>query len=368
MIRIIVNLIGFSSNKNVGTLIFAKRLFRTIEGLGLKDFEFIYYAQESFDFKDFNIKNEANIYRVPNLKSPLMRILYEQTLFRFKLCDADYIYTPYMTIPIMFSRYKQLVTIHDMVPFMLNNKYSKIKLFIIKLETKLSAFLSHKILTVSNNSKKDICEILNVNNDKVCVVYNFINEDESVVKGRKDPNVLLKMGLDKPYFLTVATLQPGKNVERLIRSFAAFLKEHNNYQLCIVGNKGWGYSSIFQEVEKCGVVNDVIFTGYQNDDVLDILYQHCYGVVYVSLYEGFGIPPLEGFFHNKVAIVSNNSSLPEVVGNAAVLVDPKSEEDIANGFKRFICEKDKLLLEVATQINKFNPKSIVNKFLTQFIN
>ncbi|WP_321332035.1 glycosyltransferase family 1 protein [uncultured Bacteroides sp.] len=365
MIKMIinVNLIGFSSNKSVGTLIYTKRLFSQLHECNNKDYHFIFYAQNSFDFSGFNLPKDAEIVRVPDMKSAMIRRLYEHTLFRLKLKKANFLFTPYMTIPLLFSPSKQIVTIHDMVPFMLNKKYGALKLRLLKFETMLAAKLSSMIVTVSNNSKKDICQITKVSPDKVHVIYNFIRDNEQVVQCLSDPNLIQRYQLSKPYFITVATLQPGKNIERLIRAFSHFLQENPGCQLCIVGNKGWGFATIYEEVQKLKMEESVIFTGYADDRTLDILYSHCLGVVYVSLYEGFGIPPLEGFYHHKAAIVSNNSSLPEVVGNAAIMVDPTDEISLAKGISAFLHQRETLESKIQQQILKFNPLSIANNFL-----
>ena len=117
-------------------------------------------------------------------------------------------------------------------------------------------------------------------------------------------------------------MQPAKNIDGLIDAFHLFHLENPSFYLYIVGSKGWNYRNLFTQVEKYNLEDRVIFTGYLDDSELSILYSKCIGVVYVSFYEGFGIPPLEGFYHNKSCVASNTSSIPEVVGKAGVLVDP----------------------------------------------
>lgn len=365
MITVNVNLIGFSSNKSVGTLIYTRRLFRQVYKMNLHNIKFIFYAQHQFDFSDFCMPDEVDIVRVPNIKSPLLRRLYEHTLFRFKLKKAGYVFTPYLTLPFLFSPYKQIVTIHDMVPFVVPHKYGKLKLAILKVETLLATKLANTIVTVSSNSKKDICRITGVDEDKVKVVYNFITKEEPVIRRKNNVN-LIDFGISKKYFINVSTLQPGKNIERMVRAFNLFLEDHPDYQLCIVGNKGWGFSPIYKIVKDLKLEDSVIFTGYANDETLSALYENCFGVVYVSLYEGFGIPPLEGFYHGKAVVSSNNSSLPEVVGDAGIYVDPYDERSIAAGLNEFILKKNDLEEKIGIQISKFTPETITSYFLSIF--
>lgn len=363
MIRVNVNLIGFSSNKSVGTLIYTKRLFRQIFENPPQDIKFVFYAQELFDFSDFKLPQDSEIIRVPNMANPFVRRIYEHTVFRFKLKSADYLFTPHLTVPLFITNMKQIVIIHDMVPFKVGSKYGKLKLSLLKFESKQAARMAYKILTVSYNSKHDICDITKINANKVEVIYNFITKDEKVIVGKKNDSYLLSYNLTKPYFITVATLQPGKNIELLIEAFSTFIKDNPDYQLCIVGNKGWGFNNIYKVAQDLGVEKDVVFTGYADDETLDALYTSCFGVVYVSLYEGFGIPPLEGFYHGKAAITSNNSSLPEVVGDAAVMVNPRDVDSIASGFSDFIQKKSELEKNTSKQKEKFSPNIIVEKFL-----
>jgi len=365
MKNISINLISFTSNKSIGTLVYIKRLIAEISKLDI-EYCFIFYCQKDFNISCFKLPVNHKIIRVPQFYSVLSRILFEQTLFYLYIKKTDFFYTPCLSMP-LFIKAVKILTIHDMVPFILHNKYSLFRKYYIQLMTRICAHFCDLIITVSENSKKDIIKILRVKESKIRIIYNFISEDEDVIQSRPIPKSFIsRFGFKKPFFLNVSTLQPGKNIEGLISAFNIFVNTNNNYHLYIVGNKGWGYNNICKIVKKFGLENKVFFTGYLGDEELAYLYELCYGVVYVSFYEGFGIPPLEGFYHNKPCIASNNSSLPEVVGSAAVLVDPYSIESISDGFSGYTKIHNELISEIKLSISKFDPAEQVRKFISIF--
>lgn len=303
---------------------------------------------------------EIEVIRVPSLKSAIKRIIFEQTLFYRYIKKCDIFFTPTLSLP-LFAPGKKIVTIHDMVPFVVDGKYSQFRLLYIKTTTKMYVKRADIVLTVSDNSRNDICRILSVPPQKVKTIYNFIPEGEDILL--RDGGDIANISVEKPYLLTVSTLQPAKNISRLIEAFSLFHNKHPQYHLYIVGNKGWGYAPLFELTMQLQLQNNVHFTGYLEERELSSMYEHCAGVVYVSLYEGFGIPPLEGFYHDKVCVASNISSIPEVVGDAGVLVDPINITEIANGLELMSEQKNTLRLHIPEQIAKFAPAKQASKFL-----
>ena len=373
MKRIAINLISFSNTKSVGTFVFTKRILSELFKNYLKDYVFIIYIQKGISIKDFciPISDNIKIINVPKFKRSYFRIIFEQTLFYFYLKKCDVFFTPSLSLPI-FAHGKKILTIHDMIPFWEKNKYSFLIRHYVIFMTRIAAKVSKAIVTVSESSKNDIIKYLKLNHDKVHVIYNFILNNEDVIKNNiiNDTELItnhsLKISLNVPFFLTVSTLQPAKNIDGLIKAFALFKKRNPNYYLYIVGNKGWNYSNLFELVKLYKLERYVIFTGYLDDIALSRLYSNCIGVIYVSLYEGFGIPPLEGFYHNKICVASNISSIPEVVGNAGYLVDPYSIDSIAIGMESLINDVENKSKFIPIQIKKFTPKDQINKLIDLF--
>lgn len=361
-----INLIAFSDNKAVGSLVHTRRLLSQLwllvaNGENLK---LIVYIQRHLNIVDFGLPNDSciEIIRVPSLRSATKRIIFEQTLFYFYTKRCDVFFTPTLSLPLL-TRGKRLFTLYDMVPFAVQGKYSRFRLAYIKAVTRLYAKVSDKIITISQSSKRDILRFLPIKPSKIEIITCSIPYDEPLVNRNTDTAVLGDLDIKKPYFLTVATLQPAKNVDGLIRAFAIFLKDHPDYYLYIVGNKGWGYQPLFELSRQLDVEHRVVFTGYMSDEQLSVLYEECFGVAYFSFYEGFGLPPLEGFYHGKACVASDVSSIPEVVGAAGILVDPHSDQAMADGLERFLIKKSELEGHIAAQIEKFNPHSIARQFM-----
>ena len=138
---------------------------------------------------------------------------------------------------------------------------------------------------------------------------------------------------DTPYILSLGTLEPRKNIDTLIKGFARLVQEQNlkDLHLVLVGTHGWQYEKIFDEISKSGSVKDrIIFTGYVDDADLAALYSAALVFVYPSFYEGFGLPPLEAMQCGTPVITSNTSSLPEVVGDAGIMLDPKDTDGLCH--------------------------------------
>lgn len=369
MKTIAINLISFANDRMVGTLVFTRRLLKEwIRHYG-ENYEIHVYMQNHLSLDVFGIPelNNITIIKVPQFRNSIHRILFEQTLFYRYLKPADIYFSPSLSMP-LFAKGKKIVTLHDMIPFINKNKYGIIRNSYVQIFTQLYVKHSDKIITVSSNSKKDIIKYTECNPENIKVVYNFIPKEEKLSATiLEELSSKTDIDLSKPFFITVCTLQPGKNLERLIDAFSIFHKENENYRLFIVGGNGWNYESIIDKISKSSARDNIIRLGYRDDAELQMLYRFCEGVVYVSLYEGFGIPPLEGFLFNKICLASNNSSLPEVVGKAGLLVDPYDSNEIAEGLRRLIHEKEayKHIQEQLTKFDSFLQVSIFNKIIQE---
>lgn len=357
-----------SSSKIVGSDKYIQRLIKQMMTREL-GFKCVFYIQKQVDPKVFGI-NEKNkdvlVIKVPTLTNPIKRILFQQTLFYFYLKKMDLMYSNGTYLP-LFANCKKIITLHDLLPFAFKKKHSLLRrLFIVEFTKIISKRVCH-VITVSENSKKDILKYLKKKEEDISIVYNFINPDEEVIRGKECVNNIISttegdMPLNKPYICTVSSLQPGKNLANLIKAFIKFHNAYPKYTLYICGGKGWGYQELFDIVKDNKAQDYIKFTGYVSDAVLDTIYSDCEAVAYVSYFEGFGIPPLEGFHHGKPCVASNTTSLPEVVGKAGVLVDPYDVDSISNGLNQVISNKI-CIKEINNQRDKFNFAIETNKFI-----
>src|SRR5688572_21730711 len=250
----------------------------------------------------------------------------------------DVFHAPHYVLP-PAVRCRSIVTIHDTIhltfpqylPHRLAYAYARASMW-------AAAHRSDRILTVSEASKRDILHFFNVPPDKVVVVYNAIDERFSREPLAEDvERVRERFQLDQRFVLYVGNIKPHKNLERLIEAFHALrLRGLDDLKLLIIGDEISSYPSLRRAVHRHKLHKHVRFLGYLPDDTLAIMYRLASVFVFPSLYEGFGLPPLEAMASGTPVITSNVSSLPEVAGDAAVLVDPYDIDSIVDGLRRIL--------------------------------
>ncbi len=192
-----------------------------------------------------------------------------------------------------------------------------------------------RIATVSEFSKKDISDTYKIDPSKIDVVYNGINEFFKPADDWSQQGTRTKFSYGKPYFLCVGALHPRKNIKRLIEAFGIFKKNlKSDVKLMFAGPGFWGLKEIRRTIEKCEYQNDIIFTERLSDEDLSKVMSAALALTYVPYFEGFGIPVIEAMAAEIPVITSNVTSLPEVAGDAALLVDPLNISDIAAAMAR----------------------------------
>lgn len=208
------------------------------------------------------------------------------------------------------------------------------------------------IIAVSQATKKDIINLLGIPKFLVHVVHEALPEEfkETANSLTEEKYELIKqqLQLNQPFILFVGTREPRKNLERLIQAWQPLSKD---YQLIVAGEPGWDGSEKLAQ-------NNLRFLGHVDDEALTVLYGEAEVFAYPSLYEGFGLPILEAFFHGTPVLTSATSSMPEVAGNAAVLVDPESVESIRQGLEKLLNEspdeQKKRLQRMIIRLQMFN--------------
>jgi glycosyltransferase involved in cell wall biosynthesis len=191
------------------------------------------------------------------------------------------------------------------------------------------------LLTVSDFSKQDIMKQYGIEAEKITVVYNGASAGFAPLSEAEKQQTRDQFSDGKPYFHFVGTIQPRKNLENLLRAFDAFKEKSGSpVRLLLVGRKGWHYQGALEVFEKMKYKEDVHFTGYVSDQELNALYAASLGLCYVPYFEGFGIPILEAMHSETAVICSRVTSMPEVAGEAALLVDPMAPDQIAEAMLR----------------------------------
>lgn len=246
----------------------------------------------------------------------------------------DIFFSPYHPAPKYLREKKKLITfstIHDLIPL----KFPKFfnvnkKEFFDRILKKTKPW--HYFFALSESTKADMCHYYSVPPEKIFIVNSAPPSD--LFYPVKDTEQLLSMRkkykIDGPYILSLATHEPRKNIPFLVDSFIQLLEERpcTDLKLVLAGTQGWGNERLMSKVKRHP--KHIILTGFVEDMDLAALYSDALAFVYPSLYEGFGLPPLEAMSCKTPVIVSDRSSLPEVVGSAGLYIDPTNTEDLVS--------------------------------------
>jgi glycosyltransferase involved in cell wall biosynthesis len=275
-----------------------------------------------------------------NWKTPFRRIYHWGKKFAEPINEKDIqtaniFHSPFLPIPrqiIQNKRIKKFITIHDLTALIHPEYYPSSTVEFMKII--LGSIKPDTFVTcVSESTRQDFLAYMpSFAPARASVVYlaaggNFYCcQDQELIAqtGRK-----YRIPVGSPYFMALSTLNPNKNFERIINSFIRMVKENplKDLHLVLVGASGWNSERIFKEAENSGeIAKRIILTGYVADEDLAPLYSGALAFLFPSLYEGFGLPPLEAMKCGTPVITSNNSSLPEVVGDAAITINPRDED------------------------------------------
>ena len=237
---------------------------------------------------------------------------------------------------------RSVVTIHDCIhlrfpqylPHRMGYAYARASLW-------YSTHRSGRVLTVSEASKRDILHYFRVPPEKIAVIYNAIDERFGEPPDAEEvERVRERYQLNDPFVLYAGNIKPHKNLERLIEAFHIMRRQQDaeHVKLLIIGDEISKYATLRRAVHRYKLHKHVRFFGFVPDRTLAVLYRLAGVFVFPSLYEGFGLPPLEAMASGAPVITSNVSSLPEVVGDAALLIDPHSPEAIADAMRRVLTD------------------------------
>lgn len=319
--------------------------------VGLSQEEYTVYLQKSveLDYNNVVYKGEYN--------KSYKRIFLEQLVLPFQYNNASIVHFIDYSSPLLNIRRPFIITIHDLAFYKYPSSFTlgsrKIKQVLTPIGIKRAA----AIIAVSENTKKDIVELFPKAAEKVKVVYPGRPNYGKVTNMSELERVKRKYNIYGQYILSVGTLEPRKNIIRLLKAFEMVSKVDKNLKLVLTGSKGWMYGDIFKQISSLEAKSRIILTGYVNDDELPCLYSGAKLFVYPSLYEGFGLPPLEAMCCGTPVVVSDSSSLSEVVGDAGVYVDPTEIESISNGIIQVMNDsklREKLIKKGYEQSKKFS--------------
>jgi glycosyltransferase involved in cell wall biosynthesis len=233
-----------------------------------------------------------------------------------------------------------VATIHDLAPFHVSGKYDWKRMFYGRVIVRRLAARQDEIIAISNNTAADITRFFGLPFDRLHVIHNGLDHTRfspaDIAAGASSPDAVRVHQLDRPYFLYVSRLEhPGKNHVRLIEAFNRFKAATQSPWLLALGGSDWhGVEAIREAAARSPFADDIRFLGFVSDEALPSLYRQAGAMVYPSLYEGFGFPPVEAMACGCPVLTTHRGALAEVVGDSAAIVDPESVEAMALELER----------------------------------
>jgi glycosyltransferase involved in cell wall biosynthesis len=277
--------------------------------------------------------------RFPTI-NPRVRIPWEQLLAPLLLrrSGADLFHGVHSVVPVSCP-VPSVVTVHDLAFIRFPQTFRAYNRIYLDVATRLSVQRATRILVVSEHTRREVIGLLGVAPERVVVTPNAVREHFRP----PDPAVLeafrARKGLPERFVLYVGTLEPRKNLTTLLEAYAQ-VAQRQVTPLLVGGGKGWLYDAVFQRLEALGLRERVHFVGYLDEEELPLWYAAATVFVFPSIYEGFGMPPLEAMACGTPVVASNTSSLPEVVGDAGLTVSPYDPAALAAAISRVLDDAD----------------------------
>lgn len=253
--------------------------------------------------------------------------------------------------------------IHDIAPIKFPKFFSPMTRLSFPIMAGMAMNKAIKIITISNQVKKELLEYRpNIPGEKIAVIYPGINQNILI-----NPKKFTGFDLNCDYILSIATFEPRKNYPASFKLFANLIKapEYAHYKYLIVGKKGWYYDKIFENVKALGLTEKVVFLGYVEDQYIADIIKRCKCMLFLSYYEGFGMPPIEALYFNKPVVVNDIPVFREIYGNLAKYIDcTKLDENIEMYTAKIIDTININNVDYRIQImQKFNNETSARKFL-----
>jgi glycosyltransferase involved in cell wall biosynthesis len=272
--------------------------------------------------------------RLPTQR-PAVRFVWEQAIQPWVLRreDIDLLHSPALVGPILGGR-PFVVTVHDLSYHYYPEAFRAANRGYLALFGRHSVRRARRVIAVSQSTKDDLVRHYGLPAARVDVVYHGVDEAFRPLPAADVAAFCARQGLPERFLLFVGTLEPRKNVTRLVEAYARL--PQTCPQLVLVGGKGWFYEEVLRRVEELGLGSRVHLAGYVPAEDLPYWYNAAEVLVYPSLYEGFGLPPLEAMACGTPVISSTSSSLPEVAGDAGLLVDPVDVDALASAMERVL--------------------------------
>jgi glycosyltransferase involved in cell wall biosynthesis len=300
-------------------------------------------------------------------------------------CAADVIHVPLNTVPLFLPK-PYVVTIHDMSSLLFERHGSNWRENIRLYRFRRGLLRADKVIAVSDATRRDVENLLGISGDRIRLVYSapdpkFLELSRNVASANGDTldqdsrRILERYQIDYPFLLYAGRIRPHKNIPRLIEAFAVIrgeMEAHPDYRdlrLLIIGDQITQHPEVRRAVIQTRMQQSVRFLGFVPFETLRVFYAAAVAFVFPSLYEGFGLPPLEAMATGTPVITASVSSLPEVVGDAAMIVNPDNVFDMARGIRDVLLDKQvrqRLITRGHEQVKRFSWRRTAQEVLSVY--
>jgi len=308
----------------------------------------LFFSSFNSQLPDYEWLHLPNV-ELYKFKIPNKLFFLSSSLFNFPKIDklmggVNIFFSPHFFLTSLSSSCKRVTTFHDLsfVHFPEFFSWRKNIWHNLEMAPKWQAKFSDQIIAVSESTKKDLINLYGIDPAKIEIIYSGISplikrpSEEKLLEFRKENN------LPERFILFLGKLEPRKNIVGIIKAFNILKrdKRFNNIYLVLAGSRGWLYKDIFQEIEKSEFKKEIIIKNYISDEARAFYYSLADVFIYPSFFEGFGFPSLEAMACGTPVVVSNNSSLPEIVGNGELLVQPNNIQEIAKSIMLILTDNE----------------------------
>ena len=329
--------------RNAGVSRYTARLIDAILA-ARPEHRFHIFVNESVREPPFTLRPNAAIERtrLPTSRTPV-RVAWEQLVAPWRVAAARlHLLHSFLNVAPLAAPTRHVVTVHDLSFLKLPTAHPWRRRWYLSLATWLSVRRARAVLADSQATKADLIARLGVNASKVTVVYPGADPEFHPRPDGEVARFRATHRLERPFVLFVGTIEPRKNVDVVVRAFARLRREAAfNGELVIAGGDGWGGVRLDEEIAEGGFGADIRRLGYVKQEALPFWYTAADLVVYPSSYEGFGIPVLEAMASGTPVVTSNQSCLPEVVGEAGATVDPRNDEQLAASMAQVLASPER---------------------------
>jgi glycosyltransferase involved in cell wall biosynthesis len=287
----------------------------------------------------FAEQGRSQAIRVP-LATRILRIAWEQAALPWlaQQHKLDVLHSPHYTMPFA-ARCATVVTFHDLTFFLYPEMHLLYKRLFFRAMIPWSARRANALIAISQSTRADILRQLKPILEKVFTVLYGIAPCFHPVENSQALEICRRYNLSKPFILYVGNLEPRKNLPILVRAFAQVVQGGLPHSLVLAGSRGWKDTEVFSTIQALDLTSRVCFPGYVPQQELPALYSAADLFVYPSLYEGFGLPVLEAMACGVPVITSSVSSMPEITGDAGILVNPRDVDGLAEQMRRILTDR-----------------------------